>query len=262
MLTGTVSVSPSDEFMLSDSSDNLVAYRIVHVPDESKDQQLFEATTSSGSAAAPQQVQYFVIDNSNGIVQAVQSPQITVTTAAASATAAPAKSDSASGTSKSPKARTSIAIAPKATVTKSNVNVNGFYACLLPSWKKCLRCLRTSFSSSRAFPAFLDANTNRRIACLPPIQTSELLNSLRKRDEKRDDRRRATHNEVERRRRDKINHWIMKLGSIIPADGKAHEIGTSGRISIAAIEGQSKGGILSKAFEYVQTLQTKRGADG
>lgn len=29
---------------------------------------------------------------------------------------------------------------------------------------------------------------------------------------KRDDRRRATHNEVERRRRDKINHWIMKLG--------------------------------------------------
>lgn len=36
---------------------------------------------------------------------------------------------------------------------------------------------------------------------------------------KRDDRRRATHNEVERRRRDKINHWIMKLGSLIPADG-------------------------------------------
>lgn len=26
---------------------------------------------------------------------------------------------------------------------------------------------------------------------------------------KRDERRRATHNEVERRRRDKINHWIM-----------------------------------------------------
>ncbi|KAF7996497.1 hypothetical protein HCN44_002129 [Aphidius gifuensis] len=28
---------------------------------------------------------------------------------------------------------------------------------------------------------------------------------------KRDDRRRATHNEVERRRRDKINNWIAKL---------------------------------------------------
>lgn len=32
----------------------------------------------------------------------------------------------------------------------------------------------------------------------------------------RDDRRRATHNEVERRRRDKINNWIMKLSKIIP----------------------------------------------
>lgn len=75
---------------------------------------------------------------------------------------------------------------------------------------------------------------------------------------KRDDRRRATHNEVERRRRDKINHWIMKLGNIIPADGSAIEIGDSGRPSIAAIEGQSKGGILSKACEYVQMLQEKQ----
>lgn len=75
---------------------------------------------------------------------------------------------------------------------------------------------------------------------------------------KRDDRRRATHNEVERRRRDKINHWIMKLGNIIPADGSATEIGDSGRLSIAAIEGQSKGGILSKACEYVQMLQEKQ----
>lgn len=54
----------------------------------------------------------------------------------------------------------------------------------------------------------------------------------------------------------------MKLGSIIPADGKSREIGNSGRLSIAAIEGQSKGGILSKAFEYVQALQTKQTADG
>lgn len=79
------------------------------------------------------------------------------------------------------------------------------------------------------------------------------LNSFKKRD----DRRRATHNEVERRRRDKINHWIMKLGAIIPADLTATEIGDSGRLSVAAIEGQSKGGILSKACEYVQMLQDK-----
>lgn len=50
----------------------------------------------------------------------------------------------------------------------------------------------------------------------------------------------------------------MKLGNIIPADGSAVEIGDSGRLSIAAIEGQSKGGILSKACEYVQVLQQKQ----
>jgi hypothetical protein len=32
----------------------------------------------------------------------------------------------------------------------------------------------------------------------------------------RDDKKRATHNEVERRRRDKINGWISKLSKIVP----------------------------------------------
>ena len=32
----------------------------------------------------------------------------------------------------------------------------------------------------------------------------------------RDDKKRATHNEVERRRRDKINGWINKLAKIVP----------------------------------------------
>lgn len=50
----------------------------------------------------------------------------------------------------------------------------------------------------------------------------------------------------------------MKLGSIIPADETTTEIGDSGRLSIAAIDGQSKGGILSKACEYVQMLQQKQ----
>ncbi|XP_016980132.1 nuclear pore complex protein DDB_G0274915 [Drosophila rhopaloa] len=34
---------------------------------------------------------------------------------------------------------------------------------------------------------------------------------------KRDDKRRATHNEVERRRRDKINSWIFKLKEMLPS---------------------------------------------
>jgi len=33
---------------------------------------------------------------------------------------------------------------------------------------------------------------------------------------KRDAKRRLTHNEVERRRRDKINQWIMYMSKIIP----------------------------------------------
>ncbi|XP_068855594.1 upstream stimulatory factor 2-like [Aphelocoma coerulescens] len=60
----------------------------------------------------------------------------------------------------------------------------------------------------------------------------------------RDERRRAQHNEVERRRRDKINNWIVQLSKIIPDCGA--ESGKSGA---------SKGGILSKACDYVRELR-------
>ncbi|CAH1159678.1 unnamed protein product [Phaedon cochleariae] len=66
---------------------------------------------------------------------------------------------------------------------------------------------------------------------------------------KRDDRRRATHNEVERRRRDKINNWITKLASIIP-DTTSGEIRANG-----LYDGQSKGGILAKACDYILDLR-------
>ncbi|KAG8227799.1 hypothetical protein J437_LFUL006213 [Ladona fulva] len=61
----------------------------------------------------------------------------------------------------------------------------------------------------------------------------------------RDERRRATHNEVERRRRDKINNWIVKLSKIIPECAPDH-----------AKQGQSKGGILAKACEYIMELRS------
>ncbi|XP_074390334.1 upstream stimulatory factor 2-like [Zonotrichia albicollis] len=60
----------------------------------------------------------------------------------------------------------------------------------------------------------------------------------------RDERRRAQHNEVERRRRDKINNWIVQLSKIIPDCGA-----DSGK------SGASKGGILSKACDYVRELR-------
>nr|CAD7586984.1 unnamed protein product [Timema genevievae] len=67
----------------------------------------------------------------------------------------------------------------------------------------------------------------------------------------RDDRRRATHNEVERRRRDKINNWILKLSKIIP-DCTAE----SAKTAQVSFEGQSKGGILAKACEYIMELRS------
>ncbi|XP_031467999.1 upstream stimulatory factor 2-like, partial [Phasianus colchicus] len=49
---------------------------------------------------------------------------------------------------------------------------------------------------------------------------------------------------VERRRRDKINNWIVQLSKIIP-DCNADNSKT----------GASKGGILSKACDYVRELR-------
>ncbi|XP_034186609.1 upstream stimulatory factor 1 isoform X2 [Osmia lignaria lignaria] len=61
---------------------------------------------------------------------------------------------------------------------------------------------------------------------------------------KRDERRRVTHNEVERRRRDKINNWISKLGKLLPEC----EQSTTG-------DAESKGGILARACEYITELR-------
>ncbi|XP_071959619.1 upstream stimulatory factor-like isoform X2 [Antedon mediterranea] len=61
----------------------------------------------------------------------------------------------------------------------------------------------------------------------------------------RDERRRATHNEVERRRRDKINNWIVKLSKLVPDCNQDHT--KQGQ--------QSKGGILSKTVDYIQDLR-------
>uniref|UniRef100_A0A8C6M0G6 Upstream stimulatory factor 2 n=1 Tax=Nothobranchius furzeri TaxID=105023 RepID=A0A8C6M0G6_NOTFU len=60
----------------------------------------------------------------------------------------------------------------------------------------------------------------------------------------RDERRRAQHNEVERRRRDKINNWIVTLSKMIP-DCNMDSTKT----------GASKGGILSKACDYIRELR-------
>jgi len=69
---------------------------------------------------------------------------------------------------------------------------------------------------------------------------------------KRDARRRATHNEVERRRRDKIANWISKLAKLLAdCDQNVEEEGDVK----SNLEPQSKGGILARAYEYITDLK-------
>jgi len=68
----------------------------------------------------------------------------------------------------------------------------------------------------------------------------------------RDEKKRATHNEVERRRRDKINGWINKLAKIVPTC--VEENSNNSKIG-QVLQNSSKGGILAKACEYIHELR-------
>ncbi len=70
--------------------------------------------------------------------------------------------------------------------------------------------------------------------------------------EHKDNRRKATHNEVERRRRDSINIGIMKLAKLIPSVTASSAGSSAGQ----AKGSQSKGGILTKACDFVTDLRT------
>jgi len=83
-------------------------------------------------------------------------------------------------------------------------------------------------------------NTPRIIA--PRSQT--LSTKVESNRSSRDERRRATHNEVERRRRDKINTWIMKIAAVVP-DCQMDQ----------SKQGTSKGGVLSKALDHIVKLR-------
>ncbi|KAM6910769.1 upstream stimulatory factor 2 isoform 2-T2 [Xenentodon cancila] len=89
-------------------------------------------------------------------------------------------------------------------------------------------------------PDVIQTGTPRTIAPRTQPYTSKMDGPRTPRDE----RRRAQHNEVERRRRDKINNWIVTLSKIIP-DCSMDSTKT----------GASKGGILSKACDYIRELR-------
>ncbi|XP_019543519.1 upstream stimulatory factor 1 isoform X2 [Aedes albopictus] len=77
------------------------------------------------------------------------------------------------------------------------------------------------------------------------------------RKQQRDDRRRANHNEIERRRRDKINNWIHELNKIIPAEHMNSPSSDPQQNKQNGGQGDnlSKGGILAKACEYITRLK-------
>lgn len=79
-----------------------------------------------------------------------------------------------------------------------------------------------------------------------PVANGSRHNPLRIRDA----RKRASHNEVERRRRDKINSWILTLGKLIPQDQSSDK-----NCDILTL--QSKGAILAKACDHILELKTK-----
>ncbi|XP_065563137.1 upstream stimulatory factor 1-like isoform X2 [Artemia franciscana] len=61
----------------------------------------------------------------------------------------------------------------------------------------------------------------------------------------RENRRKQNHNEIERKRRDKINEWITTLGKLVPGIE-----GSEGKGST-----QSKGFILSRACDHIVELR-------
>ncbi|XP_020288114.1 upstream stimulatory factor 2-like [Pseudomyrmex gracilis] len=106
---------------------------------------------------------------------------------------------------------------------------------------------------------FTTAQTSRSLMPRTATLQIETPRSCNPGLKKRDDKRRATHNEVERRRRDKINNWITKLGKIIPDCNIGTTIVSTSASSgegKANYETQSKGGILAKACEYITELRT------
>lgn len=135
--------SPTAEYVLSGSEDNIVAYRIVHMPDETplkansnhhhqqqQHQSIHTATqaingaTVTAATGQSQHLQYIVIDGTNGFLQAIPTNQITTvpstpikiepdTNSSAGTLSSILSSSSTSSLPTMAKMRTSVAIAPK-----------------------------------------------------------------------------------------------------------------------------------------------------
>ena len=86
--------------------------------------------------------------------------------------------------------------------------------------------------------------------CIKNVLSTNVLNVISSVPHPKEERRRATHNEVERRRRDNINTGIHRLGKLIP-----HDVITGDEVNKATTTTKSKGDILAKACEYLAELR-------
>ncbi|TDG43000.1 hypothetical protein AWZ03_010585 [Drosophila navojoa] len=133
-------------------------------------------------------------------------------------------------------------------------------------------CGSGSGSSSSSLPV---ASHAAAAAAAGPAIASAGYNVKMDAFKKRDDKRRATHNEVERRRRDKINCWIFKLKEMLPTEGNRYKPMAETLDSKAASmrnnqpqqqqqqqngrtpPNDSKSQILIKACDYIKSMQNE-----
>jgi len=101
----------------------------------------------------------------------------------------------------------------------------------------------------------LDGNNQlQKIAPMGAIHQTA-TDSLAAQRSEREEKRRQTHNEVERRRRTKINGWIQKLAEMVP--NCKDEMGTkrSGGPTQTGMGQKSNCGVLQKTVNFIQELQ-------
>nr|VZI47195.1 unnamed protein product [Spirometra erinaceieuropaei] len=97
--------------------------------------------------------------------------------------------------------------------------------------------------SNSTSDSLLSVDSSKNSVFFPSSESSPNRNYIsRIGGDTKDIRRRVSHNEVERRRRDRINTWIAELHKLLPPEHQAKS------------QYQSKGVILKRVFEYFQNV--------
>ncbi|XP_055374874.1 uncharacterized protein LOC129607730 isoform X2 [Condylostylus longicornis] len=117
---------------------------------------------------------------------------------------------------------------------------------------------RLENNTQRADSNISEIQTNRpciiypKIPIVPNLETKTKIieHPSRPPNRKRDEARRANHNEVERRRRDRINQWIEKLKILLPEDDWPEKPSSTSKTS-----NDSKSAILIRACDYIKNMK-------